>query len=77
LGIADMPLTFYLHAALSWLLAEISGMTLANAIMVAVKVCDAVLPALVAWPVFVLVRRWAKARVDWDGGLLCDFVGIS
>jgi hypothetical protein len=66
LGIADMPLTFYLHAALSWLLAKISGMTLTNAIMVAVKVCDTVLPTLVAWPVFVLVRRWAKARGRGD-----------
>jgi hypothetical protein len=66
LGIADMPLTFYLHAALSWLLAKISGIALMDAIMVAVKVCDAVLPALVAWPVFVLVRRWAKARGRGD-----------
>ena len=66
LGIADMPLTFYLHAALSWLLAKLCGMGLTNAIMVAVKACDAVLPALVAWPVFVLVRRWAKAQGRGD-----------
>jgi hypothetical protein len=66
LGIADMPLTFYLHAALSWLLAKVGGMPLTNAIMVAVKACDALLPALSAWPVFVLVRRWAKAHGRGD-----------
>ena len=61
LGIPDLPLTFYLQAGLSWLLAEASGMAMADAIMVAVKSCDAVLPVLVAWPMFVLVRRWANA----------------
>lgn len=66
LGVPDMLLIFYLHAALSWLLTKISGMTLTAAIMVTVKVCDAVLPVLVAWPVFVLVRRWAKARGRGD-----------
>jgi hypothetical protein len=62
LAVADMPLTFYLHAALSWLLMKVSGMTLTDAIMMAVKICDAVLPTLTAWPVFVLVRRWARAQ---------------
>lgn len=66
LGISDMPLTFYLHTALSWLLMKASGMTLTDAIMIAVKICDAVLPTLTAWPVFVLVRRWAQLRGRGD-----------
>lgn len=62
LGISDLPLTFYLQAGLAWLLAKAGGMALADAIMLAVKLCDAVLPVLVAWPTFVLARRWASAR---------------
>lgn len=62
LAIPDLPLTFHLHAALAWSLATVAGLAQADAIVWAVKLCDAVLPALVAWPVFVLVRRWACAR---------------
>lgn len=61
LGIPDMPLTFHLHAALAWGLVKVGGIGRADAIPRAVKLCDAVLPPLVAWPVFVLVRRWAQA----------------
>ena len=57
LGIPDMPLTFYLHAALSSLLANVGGMAQADAIVWAVKLCDSALLPLAAWPVFVLVRR--------------------
>jgi hypothetical protein len=67
LGIPDMPLTFHLHAALAWLLVKVDGMGQADAILWAVKLCDAVLPPVVAWPVFVVVRRWAKARDQGDG----------
>ena len=66
LAIPDMPLTFHLHAALAWSLAKATGMAQAEAIVLAVKLCDAVLPPLVAWPVFVLVRRWARARGQGD-----------
>jgi hypothetical protein len=62
LGFPDMPLTFHLHAALAWSLAKATGMAQADAIVWAVKLCDAALPPLVAWPVFVLVRRWARSR---------------
>ena len=67
LGIPDMPLTFHLHAALAWLLIKVGGMGQADAILWSVKLCDAVLPPLVAWPVFVLVRRWTQARGQGDG----------
>jgi hypothetical protein len=66
LGIPDLPLTFYLQAGLAWLLAQAGDMAIENAIMLAVKSCDAVLPVLVAWPTFVLVRRWATARSQGD-----------
>ena len=67
LAIPDMPLMFHLHAALAWLLIKVVGMGQVDAILWAVKLCDAVLPPLVAWSVFVLVRRWAKAcgQGDW------------
>lgn len=66
LAIPDLPLTFHLHAALAWALAKVTGMAQADAIIWAVKLCDAVLPPLVAWPVFVLVRRWARSRSQGD-----------
>ena len=62
LGIPDLPLVFHLHAALAWCLAKSSGLAQAEAIVWAVKLCDAGLPPLVAWPVFLLVRNWAAAR---------------
>ncbi len=67
LGIPDMPLTFYLHAALASLLAKVGGVAQADAIVWAVKFCDSALPPLAAWPVFVLVRRWAVRRGLGDG----------
>ncbi len=60
LGIPDMPLTFFLHAALAWLMTSLGGLPRSDAIVLAVKVCDASLPALVALPVFMLLRRWAN-----------------
>jgi hypothetical protein len=66
LAFPDLPLTFHLHAALAWSLAQLTGMAQADAILWAVKLCDAVLPPLVAWPVFVLVRRWARPRGQGD-----------
>jgi hypothetical protein len=66
LGIPDLPLTFYLHAALAWGLASVSGVAATDAIVWSVKLCDAALPPLVAWPVFVLVRQWATARDQGD-----------
>ena len=41
-------------------------MAIADAITLAVKSCEAVLPVLVAWPTFGLVRRWASARGQGD-----------
>lgn len=60
LGIPDLPLTFYVHAAVAWTLAQLFHMASTDAIVWAVKWSDAILPPLVAWPVFVLVRRWAQ-----------------
>ncbi len=66
LGIPDMPLTFHLHAAIAWELTKVAGLPQSEAIVWAVKSADALLPPLVAWPVFVLVRRWARARGAGD-----------
>lgn len=59
LGIPDMPLVFHLHAGLAWLLSTVFAFAPDNAIILAVKCCDALLPPLAALPVFALTRRWA------------------
>ena len=59
LGLPDLPLTFCLHAALAWLLATLGRIPRSDAIILAVKLCDATLPVLAALPVFVLLRQWA------------------
>ncbi|MFM2295636.1 MAG: hypothetical protein RLZZ350_2049, partial [Verrucomicrobiota bacterium] len=58
LGIPDLPLTFCVDAALAKLIQLVSGVSLEASIMLAVKLEDSILPALVALPVFALVRRW-------------------
>ncbi len=70
LGIPDMPLTFHLHASVTWALMHLTHLSQSEAIVWAVKGCDAVLPPQVAWPVFVLMRRWARARGHGDAGPL-------
>lgn len=59
LGIPDMPLTFYVQAGVAWLLEALGGGSRGEAIVRAVKLCDAFLPPLAAWPVFVLTQHWA------------------
>jgi hypothetical protein len=61
LGIPDLPFTFHLHAAWGWLLAAKGGMVKGDAITRAMKLCYALLPPLVASPLFVLVKRWATS----------------
>jgi hypothetical protein len=61
-GIPDLPLTFYLQAAVAWSLAAMGGVPWADAIVWGVKLSDAVFPPLSAWPVYLLVRRWARSR---------------
>ena len=63
LGLPDLPLTFYLQAGLACLLAKVGGMAMDDAIMLAVKSCDAVLPVLVAWPTFAAVA----AHIPFSG----------
>ncbi|MFM2082323.1 MAG: hypothetical protein RL380_1014 [Verrucomicrobiota bacterium] len=59
LGIPDLPLTFWVDAALAKLIQLVSGTSLEASIILAVKLEDSFLPALVALPVFALVRRWS------------------
>ena len=60
LGLPDLPLIFYVQAAFAQAAWWISGRDLDSCILFAVKLTDSVLPALVAVPVAILVRRWAK-----------------
>jgi len=61
LGLPDLPLIFYVQASLARAVSWISGRDLDSCILFSVKLTDSLLPALVALPVALLVRRWAKA----------------
>lgn len=61
LGIPDLPLTFYIQALGARLLHAILGGSFDASILLAVKLADSILPALIVLPVFLLVRDWTKA----------------
>jgi len=60
LGIPDLPLTFGLQAILARMVQWVSGASLESSIMFAVKCADAMLPPLIAIPVFALVHQWTR-----------------
>ena len=60
LGIPDLPLTFAFQAALAKVLQWLTGLDFEPSILLAVKLADAVLPALAALPVFLLGRAWSE-----------------
>lgn len=59
LGIPDLPLTFALQAALAKALQWLTGSDLESSIFLVVKLFDAIVPPLVALPVFLLGRAWS------------------
>jgi hypothetical protein len=60
LGIPDLPLTFALEATLAKLLQWLTERDLEACIILAVKLADAALPPLAAWPAFLLGRAWSE-----------------
>ncbi len=58
---ADLPLVSWIQAGLAWLLAHGGGMAVNQAIVLAVKLEDTLLPPLVAIPMGLLGWRWARA----------------
>jgi len=58
LGIPDLPLTFILQATVAKLLQLLTGRGLESSVLPSVRLCDALLPPLVAVPVFLLGRIW-------------------
>jgi hypothetical protein len=60
LGIPDLPLTFAVQATFAKLVQLVSGASLESSIIFAVKCADAMLPPLVAIPVFALVWQWTR-----------------
>jgi hypothetical protein len=56
LGIPDFPLTFFLHATAAKILHVVTGHSLEACITLAVRLCDAFLPPLLAIPVFLFGR---------------------
>ena len=67
LGIPDLPLNFIVQAFFAKLLQLVTGRSLEASVLSSVKLCDAVLPALAAVPVFLLARRWCAqaGRGSW------------
>ncbi len=58
LGLPDYPLMFSIHAGFAAAIHKITGLALEPAIVLAVKICIAMLPPLAAIPVFLLCRMW-------------------
>ena len=71
LGIPDLPLTFLLQAAFAKLVQLTTGRSLETSILLAVRLCDAILPTLVAIPVFLLGRNWCvrTGRSVWPAAV--------
>jgi len=59
-GVPDLPLTFWLHAALAWLVEHLGGLARDPAVVLAVKSADSLLPALAAVPIAWLGWRWQR-----------------
>ena len=49
LAFSDLPLVIYVQAGIAWLLNDIPG---------AVRISDAILPALSAFPIYLIARRY-------------------
>ncbi len=60
LAIPDLPLTFTLHALLAKLISAMSNLSLDESVMLAVKIADSVLPALLVFPVMQLGKAWSR-----------------
>ena len=75
LGVPDLPLVFTLHAALAKLFGAM--MEQSAAIVLAVKLTDATLPALAAWPVYRVAARWCSEQKRGDGIALAAAAFVS
>lgn len=81
LGLPDFPLLFALQAGLACILRRITGWGLESSIILAVKLCSALLPPLAAVPVFLLGQRWsvrsgrAGSRLPLAAAALVSFGG--
>ena len=72
LGIPDLPLTFSLHAGLAALIHTFSFLDQNQAVILAVKLADSVLPALAVIPVMLLGMAWSRGgKLDpWLAALI-------
>ena len=79
LGLPDLPLIFYVQASLARVVSWVSGWDLDSCILFSVKLTDSILPALVALPVALLVRRWAKSAATpaWIAPVAAAAVTLS
>ncbi len=65
LAFPDQPFVFRLQASVALLLGGLSNLNRDAAVLLAVRMVDAVVPALIAVPVFLLVRTILDARTPW------------
>ena len=65
LAIPDLPLVFVIQAAIAKVIHLLSSLDLNQAVMLAVKTVDSVLPALAVFPIMQLGNMWSKGdKVD-------------
>jgi hypothetical protein len=60
LGLPDFPLTFVLHAGVASAIQYLTGLSVDASVLLAVKLCTALLPPFAAVPVFLLARQWCS-----------------
>ena len=79
LGIPDLPLTFMIHAAVAQVLQWVTGRGLEPSVLLAVRLCDTLLPPLAAVPVFLLGRRWCEraGRRTWPAVAAAAVVALG
>ena len=81
LGLPDFPLLFALQAGFALIIRSVTGWGLEPSILLAVKLCVALLPPLAAVPVFLLGRRWSarsghsRSRLPLVAAALVSFGG--
>lgn len=66
LAIPDLPLTFTLHALLAKTIHLLTTLSLNESVMLAVKLADSILPALLVIPVMLLGKAWSRegSKID-------------
>lgn len=61
-GVPDLPLTFWFHASLAWVIEHLTSLPRDASIILAVKSTDSILPPLAAIPIAWLGWNWQRSQ---------------